>query len=141
MHAVFIPYGIKQQVDHLLADMQAQKFKFLMHKEGEEDRFVWIQGSLRVLPFGVYEYVFPKEAEGVVLTCLQFHEPVPYNIGKTYLAMLRKALHIKKCGSFDTKETCLWIKEGVSLIPLGIREDRMMLEDKGEMAGWTHEQL
>ena len=52
MHAVFMLYGLKSKVDHLMMDMSAQKFQLKLTQEGEEDKFICIQGHIRILPFG-----------------------------------------------------------------------------------------
>ena len=143
MHAVFIPYGIKQSMDHLFMDMQAQKFLMPMYK-GKEKGQIYVQGSLRLLPFGVYEYVFPKEHKDAVLTTLGFDKKnYPQYKYKTLpiVSILRKILSCKKIPKFNTDNKYLWVREHVSLIPVGIREDGEILEQKGEYAGFTHEAL
>jgi len=114
MHAVFMLYGIKQAVDHLLMDMQAQKF-LLKTSKGDH----WVQGSLRLLPFGIYEYVFPKESKDLVLTTLNFNNPSypQYKQIRPILSMIRKALKIKRTPKFDDKHKLLWTKDHVSIIP------------------------
>jgi len=146
MHVVFIPYGIKEKVDLLLRDMQCQKFQLRCWKEGQQDRSIWIQGSLRVLPFGVYEYVFPREYLDHVLTTLNFHEvQYPQYQGfklKTALTFLRKFLMAKKAPKeFKRDQSCIWIKEHVAIIPIGIREDGNIVEPAGELVGFTHEAI
>ena len=144
MHAIFALYGIKQNVDHLLMDMQAQKFKWDMWK-GKKKHHIYFQGQLRLLPFGVYEYIFPKEHKDVVLRTLDFQDKHPYSqYGfklRTGLAMIRKALSIQKTPPFDMSAKLLWFKDNVTIFPLGIREDREMTEDKGDFKGWSHEAL
>jgi len=141
MHVVFIPYGIKQAVDHLLMDMQAQKFPMPVYSpDGKEKKEVWIQGALRLAPFGIYEYVFPKEQKDVVLTTLRFNEKIPYNIKPVYLKMVKNALHIKEPGEFKTDQRLMWIMDNTSIIPLGIREDSVIEEpETSSIPKWTHE--
>lgn len=146
MHAIFIPYGIKQAVEHTLADMAAQKFEWLFQKEGEPDKKIWLQGSIRIMPFGVIEYVFPKEAANLVLTSLDFDKPNRYQdrgLIKLPIAMIRKVLGCKKASKFDNSKKLLWIRNDVNFIPIGIREDGYQLTtEKDEMgAGWKHEAL
>ena len=142
MHAVFIPYGIKSCVEHLLADMQAQKYKWRFYKKKEPDKFLWTTGSLRILPFGIYEYVFPKEDKDIVLTTLGFHNPSPkYDLGKARMFILRKILNVSPIPEFKTDQHYLWIKQHVSIIPIGIREDVDMTEIETESKGWSHEEL
>lgn len=147
MHVVFIPYGIKQAVDHLLMDMQSQKFKLKMSSpDGKQEAIVWMQGSLRVLPFGVYEYVFPKESLDAVLTTLDFDKKSNYEgtYGKKYkivLGMIRKALNVKDTPKFENKESLLWIKNDVAIMPIGVRYDDDIIEPSGDYKGWKHEAL
>lgn len=139
MHVIFIPYGKRDQVELMLRDMEAQKHKLIMHK-GEEEAYIWIQGHVRKLPLGVMEYAFPKEDLDRVLTTLNFDQPAPYNLGKTTLAFLRRLFRAKKVkGPFDTSEKYLWIKRYVSIIPIGIREDKDVIGIEADDLGWTHE--
>ncbi len=154
MHAVFIPYGIKTRVDILTQEMQCQKFKLKLTKEGEEEKFLWIQGHLRLLPGGIYDYVFPREYKDVVLTSLNFDcqkkEGYFYNINKEFsilgmkikpLDYLRKFLNLIDIPEFKNEIKLIWMMEDLSILPLGIREDGDLTEEKGEYPGWTHERI
>ena len=141
MHVAFIPYGIKSAIDHFLMDMQAQKHQFRMYKEGKKDLSIWLQGSVRILPFGIYEYVFPKEDLDMVLTTLRFNKPVPYGMGGMKSGMIRKLLNLKKVGNFKTDKKFLWVMDNVSIIPLGIREDGELIEHSGIYKSWSHEAI
>ena len=80
MHAVFIPYGHKRLVETFLRDIEAQKYNLkLTSPEGKESS-IMIEGQLRVLPFGFYEHIFPKEYMNEVLTTLNFE-----NIDTNYI--------------------------------------------------------
>ena len=141
MHAIFMPYGHKQWVDQFLRDMAAQKYQLLFTSpDGKKTKKIWIEGQLRILPFGIYEHVFPREYLELVLTTLNFHKET-YNLGKTKLKILRRMLKAKKAPKFKPKEILFWIKKFVSIIPLGIREDADMIEPQGKYKGWTHEAL
>lgn len=133
-------YGIKANVDHMLMDMQSQKFPLkLKTKEGKEES-VYVQGSVRLLPLGIYEYVFPKESLDLVLNTLNFDNrayPQYKHINK-FLAILRKILKLKKNKKTETDQAFLWFKEWVSVIPIGIREDVDMIDPYN---GSTHEAL
>jgi hypothetical protein len=65
--------------------MEAQKH-FLENTDGSGQ---WIQGQVRCLPFGVYEYVAPKEDKDAILYTLDFDSD-RYSLGKTILFFLRK---------------------------------------------------
>lgn len=145
MHFIFVPYGIKHAVDKLLQEMECQKFQLKLSREGEPDKMMWIQGSVRLLPFGVVEYVFPREYRDAVLTTLNIQtEQYPqYKNAKfrVALAFLRKFLHADPVPKFKTDESLIWIKDFVSVLPIGIREDGDMIEVKGDFLGWKHEKL
>src|SRR3990167_3916672 len=125
MHIAFIAYGIKDEVDIMFRDMQSQKFSLKMYSpEGEIEKTIPIQGSLRYLPFGIYEYVFPKEHADIVMTTLRFHEPLRYNINTRILNYIRKTLNLEPVPeNFDKKTKYPWIMDFVNIIPLGIRMD------------------
>jgi len=142
MHFAFIPYGAMSELRLLLRDMEAQKFMLKLQKEGEKDKGVYISGQIRILPFGVYEYVFPKEYKDMILNTLCKQEPNRYNVPEIFRKIIRKALKLKPIPKYDTKEQLLWIKENVSILPLGIREDLKIPEPKDAgYKGWIHESL
>lgn len=121
MHFSFIPYGKRSEVELLLRDMEAQKH-YLKLDNGKK---VPIQGQVRVLPFGIIEYVCPKEDQYLVLNTLQSVEN-PYNLPRIIISTIRKILGLKfkkKVFDIDNAQKYLWIKDNVSIIFLGIRED------------------
>lgn len=137
-------YGINQEVEHLKMDMRAQKFKFVLTSpDGKEKKEIWTQGSLRSLPFGIDEYVFPREYLDVVLNTLDFDKKdARYDIGSFKMGMLRRMLKCKPIPKeFDKSKIYIWIKDNVAIIPIGIREDADVAEPDGELKGWTHEAL
>lgn len=144
MHVLFIPYGNKDCVDLLMRDMQAQNFKmpFTVKATGEKGYNVQ-KGQIRVLPFGVLDYSFPAEYRDIVLTTLNFHEKQYYEYHgwkfKTAIKMLRKLLCIEPIPkNVSTENHFEWLKEHVNFITLGIKTDRMDLEDTN---GTIHEAL
>ena len=139
MHAIFIPYGKRSEVELLLRDMDAQKHKLLLTK-GNKKKIVWIQGQVRLLPMGVYEYVFPKEDKDLVLSTLDFKSK-RYNLGKLKLTFLRKMVRAEPIPEFSEKQKLLWIKDNVNIIPIGIRTDGEFTDPYGENKGWTHEAI
>lgn len=151
MHVVFIPYGIKQKVEHLFIDMQAEKLPMtITSPDGKETKSVFVQGSLRLMPLGAVEYVFPKEHLDLILNTLNFNsvgDNRPYGLDKKILGLspfklVKDFLRIKDAPEFKTDKKLLWMLDGVTIIPLGIREDRDMVEEAaGEFNGWTHEAL
>lgn len=144
MHVAFIPYGVKHEVDWFLHDLEAQKFKWKFTK-GKEVKYIWIQGSVRYLPGGVIEYVFPREWADMVLTSLDFHLPQRYRHRASLylpLAAMRMALGLKKAPKkFKTDVHYLWRRDNVNFITLGIREDVDQVEPDGEMKGYVRESL
>jgi hypothetical protein len=148
MHAVFIPFGIKSAVDLLTMDLQCQSYQLpVKSPDGKKDSFIWVKGHLRLAPFGIYEYVFPRQYKDMVLTTLNFHEPsykIYYNQlkMKVILKVLRKILRAEPIPEeIDTSKAFVWMKNDVAFIPIGIREDRDIVEQFGEFKGWTHEAL
>lgn len=144
MHVAFIPYGIRSAVEHLLRDMEAQKFKLVMRK-GDKVDHIWFSGSVRILPAGVIEYVFPRESLDLVMTTLDFDKPLRYEqrgMLTVPLALTRKALGLKKAPEkFDNSKKLMWIRHDVNIIPVGIREDVDHPEPDGFYKGWIHEAL
>jgi len=139
MHFAFIPYGKKEAVDTLIRDMSAQKHRLILMK-GEEINSVWIEGQVRILPFGIYEYVFPREDLDKVLATL-IKEENRYKIPKIAFKFIRKFLKLEKIPEFKKNEFYLWMKENVNIIPLGIRKDEMLTEKSEAMKGWIHEAI
>jgi len=141
MHAVFMPTGIVSEVEHLKKEMECQKFKLIITSpDKKETKEIWIQGLLRIGAFGVWEYVFPREYLDVVLTTLTFHERAySKKIGNTRYNLLRKILACDKIPKFKTDSKLLWLKTNVAFIPIGVRYDRDIEENEGELKGWTHE--
>ena len=140
MHAVFIPYGMRSHVERFLRDMEAQKMKLPIWK-GKEKTYIWIDGQVRQLPFGFYEYVFPKENRDLILTTLDFDKKCPYKLDGLKMKLFRKITSCKKVKKFDNSNKFLWIKDFVSIIPVGEREDGEFTDPKGDYKGWTHEGL
>ena len=104
MHFAFIPYGKRDQVELLLRDMEAQKHQLKMYKDGVHLKTSWIQGQVRQLPLGVYEYIFPKEDLDMVLNSLIGLDQ--YNMSKIVVAFLRKFYKLDKIPKF--KEDKKW---------------------------------
>lgn len=143
MHFTFIPYGNRRNLEFLFRDMESQKLKLAMTKEGQPDKAAWISGQIRVLPFGVVDYVFPKEYLDLVLNTLCVVKPNRYTPPKLFVAALRKMLKLEPVPkSWKTGEKFLWEQDNVTIMPLGIRHDSELVEPiKGEYEGYTHESL
>lgn len=143
MHVIFIPYGKRSEVEVLLRDMDAQKHQLPMTK-GKKKMYLWIQGQVRHLPFGVYEYICPRGDMDAVLTTLNPLESDKdkYQLGSLKLAFIRKMIKCKKIKDFNKEKKYLWVKEDVCVILLGIREDYMEYVDPdGPYKGWMHEAI
>lgn len=151
MHFIFIPYGKRTEVELLVRDMEAQKHKLTCHKEGEKDKVVWIQGQVRVLPFGIMEYVFPKDDLDAVLNTLcyeQYPNSDRYELEKLNffrfqpLSLLRKFLKCERLPKeWKKDQKLLWIRDNVMIIPVGIRPDGEIVDSAGLFKGWTHEAI
>ena len=140
MHIIFIPYGKRSEVELLLRDMDAQKHKLKMWK-GKKVKKIWMQGQVRLLPFGVYEYVCPKEDGDTVMNTLGFKNEHGYKLRVMILGILRKMIKADKIPEYKEDHHYLWIKENVAIIPLGVREDGEYTDGSGEHEGWTHEAI
>ncbi len=142
MHIIFMPYGKIECVERTLNDIRAQKYTLTMTSpDGKETKHPWIDGQLRVLPFGFYEVVCPREHLDCVLNTLG-DKADRYKISKTRLALIRKALHAEKIPEIEKKERLLWNMEHVHSILIGIREDRDIIDPSpGEWNGWKHEAI
>lgn len=147
MHFLFIPYGMKEWVDKTLRDMSAQKFPIKFSKAGHPDVNLLIESQMRILPFGIYDYVFPKESLDVVLTTLlesnfNLKDDVYEGVGKFKTYMLRKMLHADKIPEFKRDNKFPWIKENVAIIPIGIKHDGEIEEPAHHLhPGYKHERI
>lgn len=141
MHFVFIPFGKRECVELLLREMEAQKFEFPIERDGEKKK-LWAQGAIRTLPFGIMEYVFPREYLDTVLTTLL---PIRdrYPVGWVREQVLRKITKTKKIPkSWKKDQKFIWIIQNVNIIPIGIREDgRTQTKEVSPFNGWSHEAL
>jgi hypothetical protein len=144
MHFIFIAYGMREWVEKLLRDMSAQKHYLRMWKEGEKDRGLYMESQIRILPFGVYEYIFPKEDLDLVLAAVidsnYSEEKDPY-LSKFKIAMVRKMLKAEKIPEFKRDKKFLWMKKYVAIVPIGIKHDGEITEEEGEDKGFTHERI
>lgn len=146
MHIIFIPYGERSGVNRLLNEMEAQKHKLFMTK-GKKKKMTWINGQIRYLPFGIVEYVVPKESLDMVLTTFSATQSAntESNYGVSFKRLvyptIRKLLKIKKIPEYKTTLQYMWTRTFVSIIVLGIREDGKIVGNYVDDKGWTHEAL
>ncbi len=151
MHAVFMPYGRVNWVEQFLNDIKAQKyFNTYTSPDGKKTERMLSQGALRLLPFGFYDVSFPREYLPLILTTLEFggNTIERYRVPEFILKQIRKALALKVPEEFSNKEAFPWVKgidfahKDVAIIPIGIREDKMIVnKSPGEYNGWTYEAL
>ena len=112
--------------------------------KGKKKQGAWIPGQIRDLPFGIKEYVFPKESLDRVLRTLnavQGHDEYGVGLKKLMYPMLRKILKLKKVPEYEKGELYFWGKLFVSIVVLGIREDGECVGEYIDDKGWTHEGL
>ena len=125
MHVSFIAYGHRQWLEWTLREMEAQKFPITL-KFGKRQKIDSLQGAIRILPGGIYEYVFPKEGRDMVLTTLNFHKnntANAYGMSKLKIAAIRKMIGHKKVKPFNTEKKLDWHMKYVSIIPIGEKYD------------------
>ena len=134
MHAAFMIYGHKQEVDNLIIDILAQKFILRGKKSNGKIQQEIIQCGLRISPFGIYEVIFPEEYKDLVLTALNFHHK-DMNYYKRYgwkfkssLLAIRKILGLQKIPEFKTDKKVLWNLGWCVIIPIGVRYDSEITE-------------
>src|SRR3990167_10718858 len=160
MHAVFFCYGRRTWVEEFLKELESQKLVWRLHRKNpetgvEEERFIWWRCQVRTLVGGMFEVVFPKEHEAVMLTALGFHKPAEghtnfdfnkeFNLGLMKIKpadYLMKFLRIEPIPKFDSTKELIFEKLWVSIIPVGVRyeQEELMLKE-GEFAGWWTEAL
>ena len=143
MHVSFIPYGERSCVERLLREMEAQKHTLPMTK-GKKNGTLRIGGQIRELPFGLKEYVFPKESLDRILRTFNAAKKGVYGINfkAPIYELLRKGLKLKKVPKYEEKgDVYTWNKMFVSILVLGIREDGEIVCDMADDMGWTHEAL
>lgn len=150
MHVSFIPYGRRILVEGLLRDMEAQKHFLKMRKDGQESG-IWMTSQVRALPFGIYEYIFPKEDRDIVLATLgagHHSDYIPlefsmfgFNIDvMNILRMMTHSNPIPKDYKKDQKY--MWVRDNVDITLIGIKDDPDDLVGRGSIdCGWTHEAI
>lgn len=154
MHVRFFAYGDRHAVERLLNSMESQAFKLpfkiddpnatpLLSSDGEACHgFVWSHGSIRYLPGGAIDYIFPKNALDAVLNTLEFNKETHYDYYgwkfKTFVKMWAKLLGSVKAPDYKKDIKYIWSLENINIIPLGVKYDEMDFADRN---GTTHEAL
>lgn len=152
MHAVFMLYGKYEFVNILIRDICSQKLTLRIYKEGEQDKSSLIECQLRKLPFGLYEFIFPKEHKDIVLNTLWFErDGIDYDLNREIsllglkikpMKFLKKFLKIEDAPKIEDKTKILpWVIQHVGIIPIGVRYDGEIAEIQGELKGWKHERI
>jgi len=145
-------------VDTFLNDLRAQKLTIRLHRKNpetglEEEQHIFTECQLRMLPGGIYEFIFPQEHKDIVLTGLGFHEKIGYaefDIEKEFslgfikikpIEYLRKFLRIDPIPEINSTQGLIFSKSWVSIIPLGIRYELGDVQEKAGSSyeGWWHE--
>jgi hypothetical protein len=125
----------------MLRDMEAQKHLLPMTK-GKQKGSMWIDGQVRLMPFGLVEYVFPRDDLDMVLSTFSYEQSF-YGINFKYIpfALLRKFLKLKKQPKYTRQKKYLWRTLGVSVFVVGIREDDDLVGWCELDKGWFHEAI
>ena len=125
MHAIFMPYGERRGVEIFFRDLEAQKF-LLPFDNGKGH---YVNGTVRVLPFGFVEYIFPKGYADQVLHTLDFDQN-PYGAMTKFIRFFaNKFLKSEKIPKYKKDKYFLWIKDNISIIPIGIKKDVDLYDD------------
>jgi hypothetical protein len=148
MHITFFPYSEINALDFLLKEMQTQKFMLKMTSpDGKKKANVLINGNLRMMPGGFYDYIFPKEYLDAVLTTMRQHLPDHkygdrYGISPFKMSVLRKVLKCQKIpDEFKTNKSFFWTTNDVIFIVVGIREDGEIEDPLPAYKNWKHETI
>jgi hypothetical protein len=143
LHAIFILYGKRSEVDLLIRDMEAQKHVLQLYKKEKEEvkekQQIWIQGQVRLLPFGIYEYIFPREDVDLVLNTLNFDGDYDKYINPLKKFIIRNIIKCEKIPEYNKDKKLLWIKDNVAVIPIGIKKDDDIIDTSPFYKGWHHE--
>ena len=139
MHFAFILYGERRAVEKTLREMEAQKHALKVWTGLSTDKdlskkpkILWIEGQVRQLPFGIYEYIFPKEDKEVILNTIGLADN--HYLPEMYKKLLRKALGYKKAeAGKEGANHYLWQMENTAIIPIGIKEDKDYFDEKLKM--------
>ena len=137
----FIPYGHRQWLEWFLREMEAQKYPAMGYKGKKKKIMTNLQGAIRVLPGGIYEYVFPKEGRDFVLATLGFQNKKNHYMSNLKVAAIRKVIGHKKVKPFNSSKKLAWVMRNVSIIPIGEKMDGEFTETEGSDKGWTHEAI
>lgn len=147
MHVIFGARGVMHALNLFETFMQAQMWTWerTSLKTGKPEKAL-VQGALRKMPLGLYEYVFPEEHLGEVLNMLQFYQGSDKqyysknHIGKLGLMFTRKILGngIKPIPKVEYKPSRFIPLQGIALYPIGIKYDKT--EEKKEW-GYKQEML
>ena len=147
MHIDFVLYGERSSVERMLREMEGQKH-FLPMTKGKKNKKIYVPGQIRELPFGIKEYICPKEDRDAVLRTLNAlteNETGVYGVRfkKFVYPFLRKVLKLKPVPKYDRTKGAvyLWNKAHTSSVVLGIREDEEIVGVDVDDKGWTHERL
>lgn len=143
MHFVFMPYGKRDHVEKFLRELESKWYTLRMVKN-DQTKDLWLEPQIRILPFGLIDYVFPREHLDMILTSL-IREDNRYRIPNTILKILRKVLGLKPIPKYNSDKkmlSCLDSKSVyVNIIPLGVKDDADIIGTKEDDLGWTHEAI
>lgn len=151
MHAIFIPYGKRSELELFYREAEAQKFFWPRTKGKETVSEIWA-GQIRMLPFGFVEYIFPQANKDIVLNTLNFDnmgstysekgkKPYLDVIGKSKFYAMRKMVDAEPIPEFEKGRRLIWNMPFIKIIPIGIRTDPVHEDKNGEWNGWTYEHL
>ena len=90
MHIAFFVYGKRDLVEDFYRELESKPYIFPFYKGKKKRELIW-RPQIRIAPFGVTEYIIPKEYMVEVMTMLGFKR-CHYTISKVKMFALRKAL-------------------------------------------------
>ena len=124
--------GDRRAVNQFLDELQSKYLSFKYEKadvygnfiKGTEEKY-YIPISIRYLPLGMWEIVFPEEHKDIVLTTILNKNYIENKILwlDKYLFFLRRGLKIEKIPDFNKSKFMPIFKNGVDVIPIGYKKD------------------
>lgn len=136
MHLYVIMRGIKNNVDNLINDLQAQFFPYEVKKG--KDKGIY-QAQFAVRPIQLYEFVFPEDALPVVQKTLWNNQDGYYPTEdnwkiKKMMQFLRKVLGASKMPPIPKDALPRPLRNfDVAIQPVGIKKDKFNEEQGREI--------
>ena len=130
--------GDRRVVNQFLDELQAKYLEFEYEDwDKKEGKFIsgtkvkyQIPISVRYLPLGAWEIVYPREKRDLVLTTV-LGKPSPgddkyWSWLNKYLFPIRVAMRLEKLKPYDSSHFFPIFKQGIHIIPVGEKDDHIL---------------